>query len=48
MGTLDQRWVVDDHPSSRYPIYTRGNVGEVFPDPVTPLSWTIAGRPGAE
>ncbi len=48
MGTLDERWVVDDRPSRRYPIYTRGNVGEVFPDPVTPLSWTIAGRPGAE
>jgi rifampicin phosphotransferase len=48
MGRLDEPWVVDNPPSGRYPIYTRGNVGEVFPDPVTPLSWTIAGRPGAE
>ena len=48
MGRLDEPWVVDNPPSLRYPIYTRGNVGEVFPDPVTPLSWTIAGRPGAE
>ena len=48
MGRLDEPWVVDNPPSRRYPIYTRGNVGEVFPDPVTPLSWTIAGRPGAE
>jgi phosphohistidine swiveling domain-containing protein len=48
MGRLDEPWVVDNPPSRRYPLYTRGNVGEVFPDPVTPLSWTIAGRPGAE
>lgn len=32
------RWIVDSKPSKRYPIYTRGNVGEVFPDPVAPLS----------
>lgn len=40
---LDQPWVVDNPPSERFRIYTRANVGEVFPDPVTPLSWTIAG-----
>jgi len=34
-------WIVDSRPSRRYPIYTRANVGEVFPDPVTPLSATI-------
>jgi pyruvate,water dikinase len=43
MGRLDQPWVVDNPPSERFRIYTRANVGEVFPDPVTPLSWTIAG-----
>ena len=32
------RWIVDSKPSNRYPIYTRANVGEVFPDPVAPLS----------
>lgn len=31
-------WIVDSTPSKRYPIYTRANVGEVFPDPVAPLS----------
>lgn len=41
-------WVVDNDPSQRYPIYTRGNVGEVFPDAVAPLSWTMFGIPGAE
>src|SRR5205807_1478600 len=37
-------WVVDDTPSTRFPIYTRGNVGEVFPDVVSPLSWSAYGR----
>jgi rifampicin phosphotransferase len=41
-------WVVDNDPSTTYPIYTRGNVGEVFPDAVAPLSWTMFGIPGAE
>lgn len=44
----DRIWVVDNDPSEKYPIYTRGNVGEVFPDTVAPLSWTMFGRPGAE
>ena len=34
------RWIVDTPPSARYPIFTRGNVGEVFPDPVAPLTAT--------
>ena len=39
-----ERWIVDTEPSERYPIFTRGNVGEVFPDPVAPLTatWGIA------
>jgi pyruvate,water dikinase len=41
-------WVVDNQPSARYPIYTRGNVGEVFPEAVAPLSWTLVGIPRAE
>lgn len=48
MGRLDEPWVVDNPPSRTYPIYTRANVGEVFPDPVTPLSWTVAGIPETE
>jgi pyruvate,water dikinase len=43
-----ERWIVDNEPSERYPIYTRGNVGEVFPLPVTPHTWTIGAIPGAE
>jgi pyruvate,water dikinase len=48
MGRLDEAWVVDNAPSERFRIYTRANVGEVFPDPVTPLSWTIAGASQGE
>jgi pyruvate,water dikinase len=29
-------------------VYTRGNIGEVFPLPVTPLSWTFAAIPASE
>lgn len=45
---MSERWIVDDEPSTRYPIYTRGNVGEVFPDPVAPLSATLAITPYSE
>ncbi|QAY62287.1 phosphoenolpyruvate-utilizing protein [Xylanimonas allomyrinae] len=45
---MPERWVVDNDPSPRFPIYTRGNVGEVFPDPVAPFSWTLWGIPHAE
>ncbi len=45
---MAQGWIVDDVPSVRYPIYTRGNVGEVFPDPVAPFSATFAITPYSE
>ena len=41
-------WVVDDEVSERYPISTRGNVGEVFPDPVAPFTWTLVALRGSE
>jgi pyruvate,water dikinase len=37
-------WVCDDEPSARYPVYTRGNVGEVFVEAVSPLTWSVYGR----
>ncbi len=43
-----ERWIVDDDPSPTYPIYTRGNIGEVYPLPVTPLTWTIGAIPASE
>jgi phosphohistidine swiveling domain-containing protein len=43
-----ERWIVDNEPSERYPIYTRANAGEVYPDPVSPLSATVAFMAGGE
>jgi pyruvate,water dikinase len=41
----DLLWVVDDRPSRRFPIYTRGNVGEVYPNVITPLCGSIVKGP---
>ncbi|MEO5723565.1 MAG: PEP-utilizing enzyme [Ilumatobacteraceae bacterium] len=36
---MGQRYYITDTDlSTRFPLYTRANVGEVFPDPVTPLT----------
>ena len=47
---MTNAWFMDDDPSTSFPIYTRGNVGEVFPDPVSPLTadhtWHGAGNRG--
>ena len=34
------RWIIDSVVSTRYPLYTRANAGEVLPDPVSPLTVT--------
>ena len=34
-------WIVGSNPSKRYPLWTRANVGEVFPDPVAPLTFSL-------
>ncbi len=47
-GGRPDRWICDSEPSDRYPIWTRGNIGEVFPWPVTPLSWSTGVRQCAE
>ena len=39
------RWPVDNEPSSQFPIFTRANIGEVFPEVVKPFSWTLWGIP---
>ncbi len=38
----ERYYVTDTSLSARFPIYTRANVGEVFPDPVTPLTSSSA------
>ncbi|HJK98746.1 MAG TPA: PEP-utilizing enzyme [Polyangiaceae bacterium LLY-WYZ-14_1] len=45
---MTREWIVDNEPSQTFPIYTRANVGEVFPDVVMPFSWTLWGIPMAE
>jgi pyruvate,water dikinase len=35
------RWIIDNEPSPTYPIYTRANAGEVYPDPISPLAATL-------
>ena len=42
------RWTIDNAPSVRFPLYTRANVAEVFPDVVQPFSWTLWGIRHAE
>ncbi|MCC6436807.1 MAG: SDR family NAD(P)-dependent oxidoreductase, partial [Acidimicrobiales bacterium] len=36
-------WPTDNPPSRRWPLYTRGNIGEVFPEVVLPLTWGTFG-----
>lgn len=36
-------WVADDEPNPRFNLYTRGNVGEVFPNVVSALTGTLIG-----
>ena len=40
---IDVIWVADDEPSARFPLYSRGNVGEVFPHVLTALTGTLIG-----
>jgi phosphohistidine swiveling domain-containing protein len=35
-------WVVSTQVRERFPFYTRANIGEVFPDPVAPASFSYA------
>ena len=39
----DRIWVADMEPSKRYPLYTRGNTGEVFPHVLSALGGTLMG-----
>jgi len=43
LSFMGQIWVADDVPSIRFPLYSRGNVGEVFPNVLTALTATLIG-----
>lgn len=34
-------WPLNDDTSSVFPLYSRANVGEIFPDPISPLNATV-------
>lgn len=40
---MPQIWVADTEPHPRFSLYTRGNVGEVFPHVMTALTGTLIG-----
>src|SRR3984957_15660206 len=43
-NAVDKIWPCDDDESTRFPIFTRANTGEVFTDAATPLTWSVLGR----
>lgn len=43
-ATFEKIWETDNPPSGQWPLYTRGNVGEVFPEVVLPFTWDLIGK----
>ncbi|MFT4042578.1 MAG: PEP-utilizing enzyme [Gordonia sp. (in: high G+C Gram-positive bacteria)] len=41
-------WPLMDETSKLFPLYSRANVGEIFPDPITPLNATVGFQYGLE
>ncbi len=35
------RWITDWEPSTRFPLYTRANAGEIMPKPCSPIGWDL-------
>ena len=46
--TTTKHWLIDREPSSRFPVYTRGNSGEVFPNVMTPMTGSLIGDASAD
>ena len=44
---MEDRWITDWEPSTRFPLYTRANAGEVIPEPCSPLGWQLVWEKGA-
>lgn len=40
------RWIEDNQLSERWPFWTRANVGEVLPEPPSPLGWDLVWENG--
>ena len=45
-GGSEMRWIENDRFEERAPVWTRANVGEVLPDPPTPLTWDLVWTKG--
>jgi pyruvate,water dikinase len=43
---MKDTWIVDWMRHERLPYYTRANAGEVLPDPVSPLGWSLVFEKG--
>ena len=41
MGNEQIRWIADNELSDKWPFWTRANVGEVLPEPPSPLGWDL-------
>ena len=41
---FEKIWETDNPPSAKWPLYTRGHVGEVFPEVVLPFTWDLIGK----
>ncbi len=45
-GPSVSRWIADNELGERYPFWTRANVGEVLPEPPSPLGWDMVWENG--
>ena len=41
--TTTTHWSIDREPRSRFPVYTRGNSGEVLPNGSIPMTGSLIG-----
>jgi len=42
----DVRWIADNELTAKWPFWTRANVGEVLPEPPSPLGWDLVWENG--
>lgn len=38
---MSDRWITDWEPSTKFPLYTRANSGEIMPNPCSPIGWDL-------
>jgi len=45
-GMSETRWIADNDLTEKWPFWTRANVGEVLPEPPSPLGWDFVWEDG--